>query len=101
MASRGIFSCRVNRVRAQLVHNGVNAIHVSCIGLIARVAFGEVLHEFIHGGLVVAHCGREGVYSLLAGSRIGIGRGDGHERWDSVQDDQLYSQISCLAMRTF
>lgn len=74
---------------SQFVHNHIDSLHISGVDLLAGVSLGEMFHGFVHGGLVVANGGGNGIDGLLAGGGVGIRGGDGDESRDSVQNEEL------------
>ena len=84
-----IHSCRcLDGGSAQLVHDHIDSVHVTCIGL-GGVTFGQALVQLIHGGLVVADGGGESIDGLLAGSLVGVCCGESDEVGDGVEEDEL------------
>ena len=68
----------------QLVHNGIDGLHIPGIDLVAGIAIREVLDELIQGGLVVADGGGDGVDGFFARGGGGIGGGHVDQDWEDV-----------------
>lgn len=73
---------------AQLVHNSIHSVHVTCVGL-GGVAFRQAFVQLIHSRLVVADSGGDGVDGLLAGSLVGVCSGESNEVGDGVEENEL------------
>lgn len=73
----------------ELVHDGVDDLHITGIGLIGRIALGKDLDQLIHGGLIIAHGGRKCINRFLAGRGVGIGGGHVDQGRNTIQDDEL------------
>lgn len=87
-----LFSCRVDRVGSQLVHNRVDGFHISSINLSNAVVLWQIPDQFIQGRLVVARGGRERIDRLLASSRVRVGGSHIDENGNRIHDDKLYAE---------
>lgn len=81
-------------MRPQLVHDGVHVVHVKSILLVGGISLGQTLNQFIHGGLVVAGCGGEGVDGLLARGGVGVSCGNCDEVGDGIQQNELLHMLA-------
>lgn len=76
-------------VSAEFVHQGIDSRHIRRIDLFPSISFGKVLDELIHGGLIVADSGRDGVHCLLASGECRVRGGHGDEGWEDIENDEL------------
>lgn len=79
---------------SQLVDDRVHRVHIAGVDLSARISFREMFHDLVHGWLVVADSGGDGIDSLLASGGGRIGGRHGYESWEGVHNHELSSPVS-------